>query len=62
MKVMIIVKATKSSEAGEMPSEQLLTEMGKYNEELVKAGIMKAGEGLKPSSEAKRVHFQGSEI
>ena len=61
MKVMIIVKATKSSEAGEMPSEQLLTEMGKYNEELVKAGIMKAGEGLKPSSEAKRVHFQGSD-
>lgn len=61
MKVMIIVKATKGSEAGEMPSEQLLTEMGKYNEELVKAGIMKAGEGLKPSSEAKRVHFQGSD-
>jgi PhnB protein len=60
MKVMVIVKATKSSEAGELPSEQLLTEMGKFNEELVKAGIMKAGEGLKPSSAAKRVHFQGN--
>lgn len=57
MKVMVIVKATKSSEAGEMPSELLLTEMGKYNAELVEAGIMKAGEGLKPSSEAARVRF-----
>ncbi len=57
MKVMVIVKATKSSEAGELPSEQLLTAMGQFNEELVKAGIMKAGEGLKPSSEAKRVRF-----
>ncbi len=61
MKVMVVVKATKSSEAGELPSEQLLTAMGKFNEELVKAGIMKAGEGLKPSSQAKRVHFQGSD-
>ena len=61
MKVMVIVKATKSSEAGELPSEQLLTEMGQFNEELVKAGIMKAGEGLKPSSEAKRVRFHGKD-
>ncbi len=60
MKVMVIVKATKSSEAGELPSEQLLTQMGQFNAELVKAGIMKAGEGLKPSSEAKRIHFQGN--
>ena len=59
MKVMVIVKATKSSEAGELPSTELLTAMGKFNEELVAAGIMKAGEGLKPSSEAKRIHFQG---
>jgi hypothetical protein len=59
MRVMVIVKADKSSEAGEMPSEQLLTEMGKYNEELVKAGIMLAGEGLHPSSKGKRVHFSG---
>ncbi len=61
MKVMVLVKATKSSEAGELPSEQLLTEMGKFNEELVKAGIMKAGEGLKPSSTAKRIHFCGND-
>lgn len=61
MKVMVLVKATKSSEAGEMPSEQLLTDMGKFNEELVSAGVMKAGEGLKPSSAAKRVHFHGNE-
>ncbi len=61
MKVMVIVKATKSSEAGQLPSEQLLTEMGKFNEELVRAGIMKAGEGLKPSSAAKRVHFHGND-
>ena len=59
MKVMVIVKATPESEAGEMPSEQLLTEMGKYNEELVKAGIMLAGEGLHPSSKGKRVVFSG---
>jgi len=56
---MVIVKATKDSEAGVMPSEQLLTDMGKYNEELVKAGIMLAGEGLHPSSKGVRVHFSG---
>jgi len=61
MKVMVIVKATNSSEAGEMPSEQLLTEMGKYNEELVNAGIMLAGEGLQPSSKGVRVRFSGAE-
>jgi hypothetical protein len=55
MRVMVIVKATKSSEAGEMPDERMLTEMGNYNEELVKAGIMMAGEGLHPSSKAERV-------
>lgn len=60
MKFMVIVKATKDSEAGVMPSEQLLTEMGKYNEELVKAGIMLAGEGLHPSSKGARVRFSGS--
>jgi len=60
MRVMVIVKATKDSEAGKLPSEKLLTAMTKYNEELIKAGIMLAGEGLKPSSEAKRVVFQGS--
>jgi len=57
---MIIVKATKDSEAGVMPSEQLLTEMGKFNEELVKAGVMLAGEGLQPSSKGARVRFSGS--
>jgi len=61
MRVMVFVKATRSSEAGVMPSEQLLTDMGKYNEELVKAGIMLAGEGLHPSSKGKRVRFSGSE-
>jgi hypothetical protein len=60
MRVMVIVKATKDSEAGIMPSEQLLTEMGKYNEELAKAGIMLAGEGLHPSSKSKRVRFNGT--
>ena len=60
MKVMVIVKATKTSEAGVMPGEQLLTEMGKYNEELVKAGIMLAGEGLHPSSKGKRIKFSGA--
>jgi hypothetical protein len=54
-----MVKATKESEAGEMPSEQLLREMGAFNEELVKAGIMQAGEGLHPSSKGKRVRFSG---
>ncbi len=59
MRFMVIVKADKASEAGVMPSEQLLTEMGKYNEELVKAGIMLAGEGLQPSSKGVRVKFSG---
>jgi hypothetical protein len=59
MKVMVIVKATKDSEAGVMPSQQLLTEMGKFNEELVKAGIMVDGAGLRPSSQAARVRFSG---
>jgi hypothetical protein len=59
MKVMVIVKATKNSEAGVMPSEALLTEMGKYNEELVKAGIMLAGEGLHPSAKGKRIEMSG---
>jgi hypothetical protein len=57
MRVMVIVKATKNSEAGVMPSEKLLREMGSFNEQLVKAGIMLAGEGLHPSSKAKRVVF-----
>jgi hypothetical protein len=56
---MVIVKATKDSEAGVMPSERLLTEMGKFNEELVKAGVMLAGEGLQPSSKGARVRFSG---
>jgi hypothetical protein len=60
MRVMVIVKATKNSEAGAMPSEKLLTEMGQYNEELVKAGVMLAGEGLKPSEKGKRIKFSGS--
>ena len=60
MKVMVIVKATPESEASVMPSEQLMTEMGNYNEELVKAGIMLAGEGLLASSKGKRVLFSGT--
>lgn len=60
MRVMVFVKASKESEAGVMPSQQLLTEMGKFNEELVKAGVMLAGEGLHPSSKGKRVRFAGS--
>ena len=60
MRVMVIVKATKDSEAGALPSKELLTAMGKYNEELVKAGIMLAGDGLKPSSKGKRVRFSGA--
>jgi hypothetical protein len=56
---MVIVKASPESEAGVLPSEQLLTEMGKYNEELVKAGVMLAGEGLQPSSKGARVKFSG---
>ncbi len=59
MRVMVIVKATADSEAGVMPSTELLAAMGRYNEELVKAGIMLAGEGLKPSSQGKRVAFDG---
>ncbi len=59
MRVMVLVKATKDSEAGVLPSEKLLAEMGKYNEELVKAGIMQAGEGLHPSSKGARVRFSG---
>ncbi len=59
MRFMVMVKANEDSEAGVMPSEQLLTEMGKYNEELVKAGIMLAGEGLHPSSKGVRVKFSG---
>ncbi len=61
MRVMVIVKASKDSEAGVMPSEQLLREMGDYNEQLVKAGIMLAGEGLHPTSRGKRVRFSGRE-
>lgn len=60
MRFMILVKATKNSEAGVVPSEQLLTEMGTYNEELVKAGVLLAGEGLHPSSKGARVKFSGS--
>ena len=59
MRFMVIVKATKDSEAGVMPSEQLLTEMGKYNEELINAGIMLSGEGLQASSKGARVRFSG---
>lgn len=59
MRFMIIVKASKDSEAGVMPSEQLLTEMGKFNEDLVKAGVMLAGDGLHPSSKGARVRFSG---
>ena len=60
MRVMVMVKATKKSEAGVMPDERLLADMGKFNEELVKAGIMLAGDGLRPSSQGKRVRFSGS--
>jgi hypothetical protein len=60
MRFMVIIKADAKSEAGEMPSERLLTEMGKYNEELVKAGVMLAGEGLHPSSRGARVRFSGT--
>ena len=59
MRVMVIVKATKNSEAGVMPSKKLLADMGRYNEELVKAGVMLAGEGLHPSAKGKRVVFSG---
>jgi hypothetical protein len=60
MRFMVLVKASKESEAGEMPSQELLAQMGNYNEELVKAGIMLAGEGLHPSSKGVRVKFDGS--
>lgn len=59
MRFMVIVKASKDSEAGKMPSEQLLAAMGKYNEELAKAGILRAAEGLQPSSKGARVRFSG---
>lgn len=60
MRVMVLVKATKNSEAGLLPGEQLLADMGRFNEELVKAGVLQAGEGLHPSSRGKRVRFSGS--
>ncbi len=59
MRVMVLVKASQESEAGQMPSEKLLTDMGKFNESLVNAGVMLAGEGLHPSSKGKRVRFSG---
>src|SRR3954454_25275873 len=61
MRCMIIIKASKESEAGALPSTELLTEMGQFNEELVKAGVMLAGEGLQPSSKGKRVRFSGAQ-
>ena len=61
MRFMVMVKATADSEAGVMPSEQLLAEMGQFNEELVKAGVMQAGEGLQPSSKGARVRFSGKD-
>src|SRR5262245_21165736 len=60
MRFMVLVKASKDSEAGVMPSREILTEMGKFNEELVKAGVMLAGEGLHPTSKGKRVRFEGT--
>jgi hypothetical protein len=62
MRVMVIIKANKESEAGVLPSERLLTEMGNFNEELVKAGVMLAGEGLHPSSKAKRIRFSRGKL
>lgn len=59
MRVMVLVKATKDSEAGEMPSTEMFAEMGRFNEELVKAGIMVTGDGLHPTSRAKRIAFDG---
>jgi len=59
---MVIIKANRESEAGALPDEKLLTEMGQYNEELVKAGVMLAGEGLHPSSKGKRVRFSGGKV
>jgi hypothetical protein len=60
MRFMVMVKATKDSEAGKLPDEKLLADMGKYNEELAKAGVMLAGEGLQPSSKGARVRFSGT--
>src|SRR5262252_10780249 len=60
MRVMVIVKANEESEAGQMPDEKILAAMGKYNEQLVNAGVMKAGDGLHPSSKGKRVKFSGA--
>ena len=59
MRFMILIKSNRNTEAGEMPSEKLLADMGRFNEELVKAGIMLSGEGLAPSSKGARVHFSG---
>ena len=59
MRVLVVVKASPESEAGQLPSREILEQMGRYNEELVKAGIMLAGEGLHPSSKGKRVRFSG---
>jgi hypothetical protein len=61
MRFMVMVKATKDSEAGVLPDQKLLADMGKYNEELVKAGVMLAGDGLHPSSKGKRVRFSGTQ-
>ena len=61
MRVMVIVKANKESEAGQMPSEKILAEMGKFNEQLANAGVMLAGEGLTPTSRGKRVRFSGAQ-
>ena len=61
MRVMVLIKADKNSEAGVMPSQELLTQMGQYNEELVKAGVMLAGEGLHPTSKGARVRFSGDQ-
>lgn len=61
MRVMVIVKGNKESEAGQMPSEKILTEMGKFNEQLANAGVMLAGEGLTPTSRGKRVRFSGAQ-
>ena len=62
MRVLVVVKASKESEAGQMPSEQILRDMGKYNEELVHAGVMQAGEGLHPSSKGARIRFTGKDV
>ena len=59
MRVMVLVKATPDSERGDMPSAQLMQDMGRFNEELIAAGIMAGGDGLKPSSEGKRIAFDG---